>query len=286
MAQMTAAEKVGQLFIVTFYGPTAETGSDIERLISQSHVGGVALLAANDNITDTLNAPAQVLALANRLQSLAAATGVSGPGEAASYIPLFIATNHEGDGFPFTEIRSGLTDLPSAMAIGATWDPAQAEAMGAIAGAELAAVGVNFLLGPSLDVLETPRPLAPGGLGTRVLGGDPYWVGSLGRSYIRGVHSGSAGRLAVAAKFFPGYGASDRDPAEEVPTVRKSLEELTRIDLLPFFMVTGEAAEPAAAQPPPSRPPRAPTPTGEAQTRSPRAPPSTANCPTPRTPTS
>jgi beta-N-acetylhexosaminidase len=101
-------------------------------------------------------------------------------------------------------------------------------------------------LGPSLDVLETPRPLTPGGLGTRVFGGDPYWVGSLGRSYIRGVHAGGAGRVAVAAKFFPGYGASDRDPVEEVPTVRKSLEELTHIDLLPFFMVTGAAADEAA----------------------------------------
>ncbi|MBL8055812.1 MAG: hypothetical protein JNK29_03895, partial [Anaerolineales bacterium] len=45
MARMTPAEKVGQLFMVTFYGPTAETGSEIERLISQQRVGGVAILA-------------------------------------------------------------------------------------------------------------------------------------------------------------------------------------------------------------------------------------------------
>mgnify|MGYP000097262571 CR=1 FL=1 len=253
MARMTPAEKVGQLFLVTFYGASAEAGSDIERLITQYRVGGVALLAANDNITDTLDAPGQALGLINRLQTLAATAAEAGgapeaepAASAAPFIPLFIATNHDGDGYPYTEIRSGLTDLPSAMAIGATWDPLQAQAMGEIAGAELSALGVNLLLGPSLDVLEDPRPAVPGAPGTRAFGGDPFWVGRLGRSYIEGVHAGSDGRLAVAAKAFPGLGATDRNPVDEVPTVRKSLEELTQIDLVPFFMVTGGAPDPAA----------------------------------------
>ncbi len=251
MARMTPAEKVGQLFLVTFYGTDAEGGSEIERLITQYRVGGVVLLAANDNITDTVDAPAQVLALANRLQTIAAAatdvlTGTERPESLPPFIPLFISTNHEGDGAPYSEIRSGLTQLPSAMAIGATWSPDQAQAMGTITGAELSALGFNLLLGPALDVLENPRPQAAGTLGTRALGGDPFWVGNLGRSYIRGVHSGSQGRLAVVAKSFPGLGASDRDPVQEVPTVRKLLEELTQIDLVPFFMVTGDAPDPDA----------------------------------------
>ena len=217
LQSMTPAERVGQLFIVSFYGANAAAESDIYQLITQYHVGGVILSAANDNITDTVNAPAQVLTLTNELQA-AAVTAATLPregdppdGSTPPYVPLLIAANHEGDGDPFTEIRSGMTALPSAMAIGATWDPGQAEAMGRITGAELAALGINLLIGPSLDVLETPRPDGKD-LGTRVFGGDPYWVGRMGQAYITGVHGGSGNQVAVVAKHFPGHGGSDRGP--------------------------------------------------------------------------
>lgn len=223
-----------------------EPGSDIERLVTQSGVGGVVLLAAHDNITETADAPGQVLALANRLQSLAAAPRRAAESQAAPFIPLFIAINHEGDGYPYSEIRSGLTELPSPLAIGATFDEAQAQAVGEIAGAELAALGVNLLLGPLLDVVEEPRPRAAGDPGVRAFGGDPYWVGQMGRAYIRGVHQGSRGRVGVIAKFFPGYGNTDRDPTEEIPTVRKTLDQLRLVHLRPFLAVTANAPEAAA----------------------------------------
>lgn len=245
LARLSPAQRVGQLFLVTFYGSSVEPGSDIERLVTQSGVGGVVLLAAHDNITDTANAPGQVLALANRLQSLAAARSASGP-EPATFIPLFIALNHEGDGYPYSEVRSGLTELPSPLAIGATFDEAQAQAIGEIAGAELAVLGVNLLLGPSLDVVEEPRPRAAGDPGVRAFGGDPYWVGQMGQAYIRGVHQGSQGRVGVVAKFFPGYGSSDRDPTEEIPTARKTLDQLRLVDLRPFLAVTAQSLEAAA----------------------------------------
>ncbi|NIO69837.1 MAG: hypothetical protein GTN71_12610, partial [Anaerolineae bacterium] len=111
------------------------------------------------------------------------------------------------------------------------------------------AVGVNMLFGPSLDVLSNPRPTLKGDLGTRIFGGDPYWVGKMGQAYIQGVHEGSEGRVATVAKHFPGHGDSDRRADEEVSTVPKSLQELRKIELAPFFTVTalGEGeTEPAA----------------------------------------
>ncbi|MGH2523451.1 MAG: glycoside hydrolase family 3 N-terminal domain-containing protein, partial [Anaerolineales bacterium] len=246
MANMTPAEKVGQLFLVTFYGASAEPGSDIERLITQYHVGGVMLMASHDNITDTVNAPTQVLTLTNQLQAAAIATSQAPRSVGAGlppFIPLLIAINHSDE----SEIRSGLTEMPSEMAIGATWDPRQAEALGRLAGAELAALGVNLLLGPSLDVLENPRPQGPGDLGTRVFGGDPFWVGMMGQAYIRGVHQGAQGQVGVVATHFPGIGSSDRNlEGNEIPAVRKSLEDLLRIDLPPFIAVTGHAPNPAS----------------------------------------
>jgi beta-N-acetylhexosaminidase len=124
------------------------------------------------------------------------------------------------------------------MTLGATWDTALAESAGEVVGREMAALGVNMLIGPSLDVVERPNPVAAGDLGSSVFGGDPYWVGALGEAYIRGVHAGSAGRVAVVATHFPGIGGSDRDPEEEVATVRKALEQLRQIDLAPFAAVT------------------------------------------------
>ena len=113
--------------------------------------------------------------------------------------------------------------------------------MGSVNGEELSALGFNLLLGPSLDVNETPRTEGSGDLGIRSFGGDPFWVGEMGRAYITGVHEGSNGRMAVVSKHFPGLGSSDRLPENEVATVRKSLEQLKQIELAPFFAVTGNA---------------------------------------------
>jgi beta-N-acetylhexosaminidase len=249
VAGMTAEERVGQLFVVTFAGSELVPESEVAELISDYHVGGVVLLAQNNNITDTEGGPQQLAALTNDLQGVAlrqmALTTEPGdenvlPDEGMA-VPLFVAMSHEGDGPPYTTILNGLTPIPSAMAIGATWQPRYARDVGHIVGREVAAVGVNMLLGPSLDVLENPALFAQNGLGVRTFGGNPYWVGLMGQAYTEGVHSGSDGRVAVIAKHFPGFGSSDRSINQEVATVRKSLEQLRRVDLAPFFAVTGRA---------------------------------------------
>ena len=105
-------------------------------------------------------------------------------------------------------------------------------------------MGFNLLIGPSLDVLELRGSDGFNDLGTRTFGGDPFWVGEMGRAYISGLHTGSNNRLAVVAKHFPGRGGSDRPPEDEVATVRKSLEQLKQIELAPFIAVTGNAPSP------------------------------------------
>jgi len=232
MARMSTAEKVGQLFIVAFWGRNPSPPSRAGKLIQQYKIGGVVLITGNNNLvnrgTDTL---ADVTRLCNTLQGMALAD--AGPG-----LPLFIAIDHEGDGYPYTRITNGTTPLPNPMAIGATWDTRYAEQVGEIVGRELSAMGINMLLGPVVDVLDDPRPGSKGDIGTRAFGGDPYWVGEMGRAYIRGLHTGSKGRVLTVAKHFPGHGGSDRLPDDEVATVDKSLSELRRVELAPFFAVT------------------------------------------------
>ncbi len=242
LARMTPEEKVGQLFLVAFVGDDVSLTSDVARLIQTYRVGGVVISPGNGNFVNEEGAPQQVATLTNELQALAftpplTATLIS---TATTYtpIPLFVALNQEGDGYPFTHLRTGLTPLPNEMALGATWNPTYAQQVGQIVGQELTAVGVNMLLGPSLDVLDRPRPELPGTLGTRTFGGDPYWVGRLGQAYIQGTHEGGNGRLLTVAKHFPGLGGTDRNPYEELPTIQKSLETLRSIELAPFFAAT------------------------------------------------
>ena len=247
---MTPEERVGQLFLVTFTGTDTSETSQIYNLITQYHVGGVVLLAENDNFVQAPDTAAQAQTLINNIQKLEWDTSVSpvinsATGQAldSEYVPLFVGIAQEGNGFPTDQILSGLTPLPSEMAIGATWNPELARRVGEVSGRELSALGFNMYLGPSLDVLETPA-VSGGDLGTRVFGGDPFWVGEMGSAYVEGLHSGSHNGMLVVAKHFPGVGGSDRLPEEEVSTVRKSLEQLKQIELAPFFSVTGNATSP------------------------------------------
>jgi beta-N-acetylhexosaminidase len=265
---MSVAERVGQLFLVTFEGDQATQDSDIATLITDYYIGGVVLTASNNNLTgygNLNNVPVQTAELINNLQNISLLgqpiqlsdgseveedvvppTPTRVPDTEFTPIPLFVAINHEGDSYPNSAILNGLTEVPSSMALGATWRPELAQRVGEVVGNELANLGVNMLLGPSLDVLENPDPFSPSDLGVRALGGDPYWVGVMGSAYTAGVHLGSDNQIAVIAKHFPGFGASDRPLHEEVPTVRKSLEQLRQIELAPFFAVTGGATSPEA----------------------------------------
>lgn len=153
LAAMSPEQRVGQVFMVDFLGSEVKPDSPIVQLIREYHVGAVYLTWLNGNITDDPGAPTQVAKLTHALQQLACeSTRLPG---AADCVPLLVAMDHEGDGYPRTHLRRDATAIPSAMAIGATWSQADAQAVGEVVGRELAAVGVNLLLGPVVDVLES-----------------------------------------------------------------------------------------------------------------------------------
>jgi len=241
IAQMTPEATVGQLFVVAFPGTDTSTTSDISDLILNYHIGGVVLSANNGNIVNSANTPTQVATLTASLQGLArAATNVAGTGGRTSpYIPLFIALEQDGNGPPNAPLSGGMTPLPSAMSLGATWKGEDAAAVGKVVGTELGAVGVNLLIGPSLDVLDAPHP-STAEPGVNVFGGDPYWVSVMGQNYVRGLHAGSP-RVAAVFEHFPGQGSL----AEAGDEVDKSLEELKKVELVPFLSVV----QPAAGEP-------------------------------------
>jgi beta-N-acetylhexosaminidase len=246
---LSPEERVGQLFLVTFNGMDTSPSTPIRDFITKYHIGGVILDRDNDNFTNPDQIPEDCWKLIQDLQTIEFNSSVLseddnqfGSDELSQYIPLFIGLSQEGALSPYSEILDGLSPIPSQMSIGATWDPTIAEEVGNQVGYELSSLGINLLLGPNLDVMSDPSP-GLSDLGVRTFGGDPFWVGKFSQSYIRGIHNGSLNNIAVVAKYFPGLGSSDRLPENEVATVRKSLEQLTQIDLSPFFAVTGNAPD-------------------------------------------
>jgi beta-N-acetylhexosaminidase len=278
IAGMSVPQRIGQLFVVGFPGANVAPDSDIADLIINYHIGGVQLRATNgnfDNVQTEPPPPQQIAQLANALQTLAFTRPAAGPDAQASptaltespeavppatvtpaptatpvpalpVIPLFIALSADAETRPraeLSEVTQDVTQLPSQMAVGATWKPDNARISGEIFGREYAQMGINVLFGPMLDVVDVPKPNTPGDLGNSVFGGDPFWVGQMGAAFVAGVHRGSEKRIAVIAKNFPGLGSSDRDVRDEIPTVQKSLEQLKQIELAPFFAVTRGSVE-------------------------------------------
>lgn len=237
---MTPEEKVGQLFLVTFEGAVVEEGMEIYELITEHHIGGVVLLAENNNFTseDVLTQTRELINSLQRLEWENSSEYIGTEGTGNAYVPLFVGLPQVGNGFGGDEILSGLTQLPSQMSIGATWDLDLAHQVGQVMGDELRTLGFNLYLGPNLDVLETGNNEAADYLGVNTYGGDPFWVGEMGKAFISGVHAGSEDQVIVVAQNFPGTGNSDRSPEDEVATVRKSLEQLKQIELAPYFTVT------------------------------------------------
>lgn len=245
LQRMTPEERVGQLFLVTLAGTSASADSAIADLIASFHISGVILRSRSGNFVEGPGAAVAAQTLITALQDLEYRASLPEEGVVENgppppqYVPLLIGLGADVGGRSLAELFPGLSSMASEMAIGATWDVGLARDGGEVLGRELEALGINLLLGPSLDVLEDPRLGGAGDLGVSAFGGDPFWVSTMGGAFIEGLHDGSGGRLAVVAKHFPGLGGSDRPLQEEVATVRKSLEQLKQIELAPFFAVTG-----------------------------------------------
>lgn len=243
MQVMSPEEKVGQLFLVSFEGTNLAETSDIYDLIFNYHVGGVVLSAENDNFTEenTVTAAWELIQQLQEINRDAQQSEQIGPQNLpADYVPMFVGMSLVRGDNRTSQISNGMTEFPSPMSIGATWSTDLAKEVGIGIGKELSALGVNLFLGPALDVVDSKDTVAANYANTQSFGGDPYWVGELGKAYVQGIHQGSNGAISVIAQHFPGLGNVDRPPDEEVSTVQKTLDQLEQIELAPYISLTGD----------------------------------------------
>ncbi|MFK7801843.1 MAG: glycoside hydrolase family 3 N-terminal domain-containing protein [Anaerolineae bacterium] len=263
LESLTPEERVGQLFLVTFEGSQLNLESDLVELITDYHVGGVVFTAENDNFSDSDSLITDIARTTNSLQELSIvgrssrivssettdeAQGeltdeaeINSSEEISRGVPLLIASKHGGGAY--AEILDGLTEVPSQLSVGATWQPEMASITGRVLGTELNSLGFNLLLNPSLNLIENPELLRDINSNTLIdsYGGNSYWVGQFGQAFVNGIDEGSNGRIAVIGNNFPGSGSSDRPLNSEIATIRTTLLEMQQGDLAPFMQVADRA---------------------------------------------
>lgn len=222
---MNERELAGQCFMVGF--PAAGPDPELVGMLERGEVGGAILFARN---------------------------AVDGPGFRAAIAGLrrgargwpLVALDQEGGAV--LRVTRGASDLPAAMALGASGDLELTRAVGRAAGAELAAMGADLDLAPVLDV---NRLIQNPGIGVRAFGTDAATVARFGCAWAKGL--AEAGALGCA-KHFPGKGASALDAHLALPTVPVSRAELDAHDLPPFkaaieagvpFLMTSHVIYPA-----------------------------------------
>lgn len=216
VAGLSDADLVGQVLV-----PSVDLSASPESaaaLVKRYHLGGVILMG-DPGSGDPV---ARVRALTSALQQASAGLGPALDQET----DMLVATDQEYGAV--TRIRSGIVQLPSAMAFGAAGRPDLTEAAWRAAGAELAGLGVNVDFAPDADVTATPGNTV---IGSRSYGSTPSAVAEQVAAAVRGLQ---AAGVAATLKHFPGHGNTTVNSHLALPVLGQSLAGLTSADLPPF----------------------------------------------------
>jgi beta-N-acetylhexosaminidase len=160
---------------------------------------------------------------------------IDGPGQlgelitrlrAAAVEPL-VAIDEEGGDVTRIAHLTG-SPYPGNAALGAVDDPELTQSVYHALGADLAALGINLNLAPSVDVnTAADNPV----IGTRSFGADPDLVARHAAAAVTGLQ---AAGVAACAKHFPGHGSTSTDSHHAIATVTGSMELIAQRDLPPF----------------------------------------------------
>ncbi|GIJ76913.1 beta-glucosidase [Micromonospora phaseoli] len=123
--------------------------------------------------------------------------------------------------------------FPTPLAWGAAFDPDLVTEMAASIGASMRALGIHQGLAPVLDVIRDPR----WGRVDECISEDPYLVGTIGTSYVRGLQSQG---VHATLKHFAGYSASRA--GRNFAPVHAGPRELADVLLPPFEMALLDGA--------------------------------------------
>ena len=152
--------------------------------------------------------------------------GLTAQLRSAGGLPL-VAIDEEGGDVTRIAHLTG-SPYPGNAALGAVDDATLTAAVYQALGQDLAALGINVNLAPSVDVnTAADNPV----IGIRSFGSGPDLVARHAAAAVRGLQ---AAGVAACAKHFPGHGSTSADSHHGIVTVQASLDLLRRRDLPPF----------------------------------------------------
>ena len=200
---LTLEQKIGQLMNVRANNPNQDFNENVDEFIEKYNIGGVTFFRTDAE---------DLLLQANEWQSKA-------------QTPLMIAIDGEwGIGM---RINDGLS-YPYQMTLGAVTNDLLISEMGIQIAEQCARLGINVNFAPTIDVNNEPNNPV---IGFRSFGEDPDNVARKGAAYALAMQNNG---VLPSMKHFPGHGNTVTDSHHALPIVKNSLEEINKIELLPF----------------------------------------------------
>lgn len=205
---LTNREKVGQLFFIGLPGQEPDAGT--LELLERIRPAGVCLFARNTK---------EAAGTRRLLDSVR---------ETLPFRP-FLSLDQEGG--LVDRLRRILEPLPTARDIGRTGDPSYAARLAAVTAEAIRMLGFNMNFAPVADVTTEERLGFVMDRQQRTYGRSAEEAYEFTSAYLDSLRKGG---VLGCLKHFPGLGAVELDPHDELPSIGIDSEEFHGTDLLPF----------------------------------------------------
>ena len=208
-SSLSIEEKVGQLFFIGI--PTGEFDNKTTELLKRVKPGGVCLFARNTKQAE------QIRELLEKIR------------ENLVFEP-FLSIDQEGG--LVDRLRRIVEPMPSAKEVSKAGNVKTASELAKITAETIRILGFNMNFAPVIDVTDDSRNGFIMDTQARTFGNTKDEVTDFTTAYLEALQKGGA---LGCVKHFPGIGAVEFDPHEELPTVGLCREELFELDLVPYI---------------------------------------------------
>ena len=208
LTNMSLKEKIGQMIMID-YRDTLEMNVELDDILNKYSPGGFILFKSNiQNYNQTKKLLSDI--------------------KQSSDIPVMVSADQEGGRVQRLDERVGFDTIPPMGEIGKTMNEEEVFNLGKKMGEELKNIGVDMDMAPVLDVFSNPENRV---IADRAFGTNSDIVKRLAMALSKGLQEE---KIIPVGKHFPGHGDTIKDSHVDLPIITKDLEELKRLELVPF----------------------------------------------------
>ncbi|MBR2712374.1 MAG: beta-N-acetylhexosaminidase [Bacilli bacterium] len=208
LTNMSLKEKIGQMIMID-YRDTLEMNVELDDILNKYSPGGFILFKSNiQNYNQTKKLLSDI--------------------KQSSDIPVMVSADQEGGRVQRLDERVGFDTIPPMGEIGKTMNEEEVFNLGKKMGEELKNIGVDMDMAPVLDVFSNPENRV---IADRAFGTNSDIVKRLAMALSKGLQEE---KIIPVGKHFPGHGDTLKDSHVDLPIITKDLEELKRLELVPF----------------------------------------------------